>query len=99
MNSDAVAPMVIFVVLALSAAGTLILRGPLGRALAKRIEGTKSADEETVQRQEEVEARLQSLELIQERILELEERLDFAERLLAGQRSSEPLPQGRIGES
>lgn len=89
MPSDAVAPFVVMLVLFLSVAGVLILRGPVGRALGRRIEGTKTADEETTQRLEEVEARLQALELTQERMLELEERLDFAERLLA--RDKDPL--------
>ena len=60
----------------------LVLRGPLGRALAKRIEGNR-VDPDTLQRLEEAESRLQAVELTQERLLELEERLDFAERLLA----------------
>jgi hypothetical protein len=87
------APLAALVLVAVS--GVLVLRGPLGRALAKRIEGTKAADHETVQRLEEVESRLQSLELTQERMLELEERLDFAERMLA--RDKEPLRMGKPG--
>jgi len=73
----------------------LVLKGPLGRALAKRIEGSRAADHDTVQRLEEVEARLQTLELTQERMLELEERLDFAERLLA--REKDPARLGHPG--
>ena len=71
----------------------LVLRGPLGRALARRIEGSRSPDQHLVQRLEEAEARLQTLELTQERMLELEERLDFAERLLA--RDKDPLRMER----
>lgn len=70
----------------------LVLRGPLGRALARRIEGSRSPDHDAILRLEEVEARLQALELTQERMLELEERLDFAERLLA--REKDPLRVG-----
>ncbi|HEV8123389.1 MAG TPA: hypothetical protein VGP80_04050 [Gemmatimonadales bacterium] len=87
------APLFALVLVAVS--GVLVLRGPLGRALAKRIEGSKAADHDTAQRLEEVEARLQTLELTQERMLELEERLDFAERLLA--REKDPVRLGRPG--
>jgi hypothetical protein len=84
------AAMVLFVV-----SVALVLKGPLGRALAKRIEGSRAADHDTAQRLEEVEARLQTLELTQERMLELEERLDFAERLLAREMDTPRL--GRTG--
>lgn len=87
----ALAPLAALMIVAVSV--VLVLRGPLGRALARRIEGSRAADHDASQRLEEVEARLQSLELTQERMLELEERLDFAERLLA--RDKEPLRVGR----
>jgi len=83
MNSDDVVAMIIMVVLFVSVASIFILRGPLGRALAKRIEGSKAVDDETAHRLEELESRVQTVELTQERMLELEERVDFAERLLA----------------
>ena len=88
-----IAPLAALLVVAVSV--ILVLRGPLGRALARRIEGSRAADHDAAQRLEEVEARLQSLELTQERMLELEERLDFAERLLA--REKEPLRMGKPG--
>jgi len=66
---------------------TLILRGPLGKALAHRIAGRGAEpDESTVAELAELRERLQELEQQQGRIHELEERLDFAERLLAQQR-------------
>jgi hypothetical protein len=74
----------------------LVLRGPLGRALARRIEGSRATDTESVRRLDEVEARLQTVELTQERMLELEERLDFAERLLARRDVPEALPDRRV---
>ncbi|MEP7324880.1 MAG: hypothetical protein ABI836_02935 [Gemmatimonadota bacterium] len=91
--SNVFAPMAALVLIAVSA--VLVLRGPLGRALARRIEGSRFQDHDTAQRLEEAEARLQSLELTQERMLELEERLDFAERLLAREKDSPRI--GRTG--
>ena len=78
--------------LIVSIAAVLVLRGPLGKALAKRIEGVRAPDPELVQRLEEAEARLQALELTQERMLELEERLDFTERVLV--RENQPRVPG-----
>ena len=87
------APLAGMVIFAVSV--VLIFRGPLGRAVARRIEGSRAGDHETVQRLEEVEARLQTLELTQERMLELEERLDFAERMLAREKDAPRL--GKTG--
>jgi hypothetical protein len=47
------------------------------------------------ERMEDLEYRVAELENAQQRVLELEERLDFAERLLARQRTQESLPEGR----
>jgi Tfp pilus assembly protein PilO len=44
----------------------------------------------------ELEQRVADLEAAQQRVYELEERVDFTERLLARQRDSESLPEGRI---
>jgi hypothetical protein len=46
-----------------------------------------------VDRVEELEARLGELEQMQYRVADLEERLDFAERLLGQQREQERLPR------
>jgi hypothetical protein len=67
--------------------------------LAWRRKRALSADPETDapgERMEDLEYRVADLENAQQRILELEERLDFAERLLARQREPESLPQGRV---
>ncbi len=73
---------------------TLILRGPLGRAIGRRIEG-KYADPGDSIRVTELEHRVAELEGVHTRIGDLEERLDFAERLLARGRDSERLDAGR----
>lgn len=72
----------------------LILRGPVGRALARRIDGTAGQSEGlSPVEAEELRHRVAELEQQQVRLLELEERLDFAERLLAN-----PRGQSRVGE-
>lgn len=83
MNPNDVAPMMMAVVLFLSGGAVLILRGPLGKALARRIEGKAALDPAITERIEELEHRLAELEHERARVGELEERLDFAERLLA----------------
>jgi hypothetical protein len=61
-----------------SIAAAVVLRGPVGKALAKRLAG--ETDNQS-------EALLQELDEVRHRMGELEERLDFAERVLA---QSEP---------
>jgi hypothetical protein len=57
-------------------ATAVVLRGPIGKALARRLEGGTA----TEGLPEHVPAELEEL---RNRVLELEERVDFAERLLA----------------
>jgi hypothetical protein len=83
MNSGDIAPMVVMSIVAISAATVIILRGALGRALARRLEGGTLPDANLVHQLEDIENRLQSVEQVQARLEEIEERLDFAERLLA----------------
>lgn len=71
----------------------LILRGPVGRALARRIDGTSGqAEGLSAADADELRHRVAELEQQQVRMLEFEERLDFAERLLANQPTSDRLP-------
>jgi Tfp pilus assembly protein PilN len=87
---DELAP-VIAVVTLLVVATILLL--PLIRAWARRIE-RGGADAELRGEVEELRARLAEVEQHQLRLADLEERLDFAERLLAQQRAPD-----RIGPS
>jgi hypothetical protein len=68
----------------------LVLRGPLGRAIAGMLEGEVGQDASTMIRLEDVEDRVQELSLESQRMLELEERLEFTERLLARNAEGEP---------
>ena len=74
--------------LAWGAAFVALLVGPIGKAVARRIAGGKNVPgvttgEMNAERVGELEHRLADMELAQARIAELEERLDFAERMLA----------------
>lgn len=81
MNPGDVAPFMMFLTLIVGVA--VVLRGPVGRALARRIEG-KGADSEALAEQlADLEHRLAEAELDRQRIADLEERVDFAERMLA----------------
>lgn len=64
---------------------------PLMRALGRRLEG-RAGDEELRREVDELRARVAQLEGEQAHVAELEERLNFAERLLANAR-----PPERIG--
>jgi membrane protein implicated in regulation of membrane protease activity len=66
-------------------AAAVILRGPLGKALARRIEGRQEPGDN--------EALLQAMEELRGQMAELEERVDFAERVMAQQREPDRLHQ------
>ena len=77
--------------LAIGGIGISFLLGPIGQAFARLITGKSgskdpktglSTDEMAAERVAALEARVQELELTQTRLGELEERLDFAERML-----------------
>jgi Tfp pilus assembly protein PilO len=63
-----------------------ILRGPIGEAMADRLRhGQRSRADATV---------MADMEELKTRLAEVEERLDFAERLLAAGREVDQLPEG-----
>ena len=95
MDPDAVGPMVAISVISISIALVLILRGPLGRALGRRLEGNSGPDADLQHRVEELETRLLAAEQVEGRLAEVEERLDFAERLLASEKKSVQIPGER----
>lgn len=61
-------------------AAAITMRGPLGKALAERISGRLQAEQGVAQVPDEVYAELDELRA---RVGELEERVDFSERLLS----------------
>ena len=64
--------------------GAVVLKGPLGKALAARIH------QGTIAQAEPHPEVLDELYDMRNRMVELEERLDFTERLLARQRAEDP---------
>jgi hypothetical protein len=90
---DGMPPEAMFLmVLAILAAATIVLF-PLFRAIARRIEGRGGMNAEARAELEELRDRVSRLEEAHPRMTELEERVDFAERLLA-QREPERLRGG-----
>ena len=84
-----VAPLLITTIAMLCAAAVLIFRGPVGRALGRRLEGPAGqANEDLVARVTELEQRLRDAEPDRAALAELVERVDFAERLLAAPRDA-----------
>ena len=70
-----------------SAAAVFIFRGPLGKAIGERIAGRSVEGVDPA----ETEALHQELDELRYRLSELEERLDFTDRLLAqGRARDEP---------
>ena len=77
-------PMPVFVVMAAAAMYFGLIRGPVGKAIAAMLSGETASDEHLAMRVEDLEARVAELSMEQSRMMELEGRVDFAERLLAG---------------
>ena len=61
----------------------LVFRGPVGKAIAGLLEDGKEHDPMLGVRLADVEDRLQEISLETQRLMEIEDRLDFTERLLA----------------
>jgi Tfp pilus assembly protein PilO len=83
---------ILMVVLLVTAAVTIIC-WPLARALARRLEGKPGLTPALQQDLEDVHHRLVEVDVLQQRVAELEERIDFAERLLARGESQATLPR------
>jgi len=88
MQPGDIAPMVVMITIAICVTAIII---PVGRAFARRIEGRSGPDERVT----EMERRISELEARDAHVAELEDRLDFAERMLAQQRELERLPERR----
>ena len=84
-------PAIVMIVLLVMTACTIVL-WPLVRALARRLEGRGGQDASALRSEvEHLHQRLGEVDQLQVRIAELEERLDFAERLLAQSREPDRL--------
>ena len=88
-NGDAPAVIVMIVLAALVA--TTIILWPIMRALGRRLEHRGDPDPAVRAEIEQMHQRLTDLDAIRVRVAELEERLDFTERLLAQAREPDRL--------
>ena len=83
----------------LSVTSVLVLRGPLGKALAERISGRAQAPQtaaaaEVDRLQAELTELREQVQRLSGEVVEVQERLDFAERLLAQQKQQSALRPG-----
>jgi len=100
----AIAPAVGVIGLALVIGTTLVLSGPVGKALAEWIRGWSRTDEQWMAMKAakhgvvlggESERLLADVDELRRRLSEVEERLDFTERLLARERDPDRLAPPR----
>jgi hypothetical protein len=89
-QSDGGPPIVLLIIIAALTA-TVIILWPLMRAFGRRLEG-RAGDPALRAEVEHLQARLGEVDSLHHRVAELEERVDFTERLLA-----QAPPQGRLG--
>jgi len=75
-------PPAIVMIVALSLLAATVILWPVMRALARRLDGKSAADPALRAEVENLRHRLTEMDTLQLRVNELEERLDFAERLL-----------------
>jgi hypothetical protein len=80
--SYGVPPSVLLIVVVSVVAATIIL-WPIVRAFARRLEGKGTGDPALKAEVEQLHQRLGEVDALQVRLAELEERLDFTERMLA----------------
>ena len=86
MFDSPVLPMIAF---CLSGAAVLVLRGPLGKALAERLSGRGRDDEQARELRAE-------LDEVRAELASVHERLDFAERMLAKPRDPHAVGPGGV---
>jgi hypothetical protein len=89
-QSDGGPPVVLLIVIAALTAAVIIL-WPLMRAFGRRLEGRGAGDAALRAEIEQLQARMGEVDSLYHRVGELEERVDFTERLLA-----QAAPPGRI---
>ena len=85
-------PIIVPTTLFVSVAAVLIMRGPLGKAIGERVAGRKL----DAYASGETEVLHADLEELRYRLADVEERLDFTERLLTQQGGPEALPKENV---
>lgn len=89
---EAVAPMIVAIVLFITVGGVLVLR-PISKRVGDLLEAM--AREKRSGLENDVSQMRDLLETMNARLQLMEERQDFTERLLSGERKKEELPPGR----
>jgi len=89
--SDGGPPIILLIVIAALLA-TVIILWPIMRAFGRRLEGKGSGDAALRADMEQLQQRLGEVDTLHSRVAELEERVDFTERLLAQAHDA----QGRV---
>lgn len=78
-------------------AACAIVLYPLMKAIGRRLEGRSAGADPALRTEvEQLRARLSEVEALQHRVMELEERVDFAERLLSQRREPQRLEKGPV---
>ena len=80
--------------LAVGAAAIGLFFGPIGTALGRRLAGRSGPDELQVELEQMNERMAAEVEILRGRLSEVEERLDFAERLLPRGGPPDQIPEG-----
>lgn len=88
--SDGGPPAIVMIVLLALVATTVIL-WPVMRALARRLDGKGAADPALHAEVEQLHQRLGEVDVLHQRVAELEERIDFTERIVAQGREPDRL--------
>jgi len=96
-------PAVAMIAIVLVIGTTLVLRGPMGKALGEWMRGWSKTDQQWLAVQaakhgavpQAAESVLAEVDELKRRLAEVEERLDFTERLLARERDPERLAPPR----
>ena len=82
-------PFLVPISMFLTIGAVLIFRGPMGKAIGERIAGRTPGVDHA-----ETDALRADLEEMRYRMIDLEERVDFAERMLAKHKDADQLPPG-----
>jgi Tfp pilus assembly protein PilO len=89
MNHGPPGSVLLIIIAALAA--TVIILWPLMRAFGRRLEGKGGGDAALRSDVDQLHSRLAEVDMLQARVTELEERVDFTERLLAQNREPDRL--------
>ncbi len=89
--NDGGPPAIVMIVFMALVATTLVL-WPVVRALARKLEGKGTADPALHAEIEQLRQRLGEVDVLHQRVAELEERIDFTERMLARAQTPAALP-------